>query len=272
MSLAQELNKLINLVLANLDPRDLWDSKLGSTVTANIICKNNSKSILFCLSSLIDSVDEVIVIDTGSTDQTQRIVRDFLNKEQIPFKLIQEPEFKGYSYHRNQAIKESQGDWILVIDSDEFLSQELSQLIPKLVKSKYYAGYKFFRRWIQKINSDTIEYISTKQFKGRYKSNLRVFRKSPITQYRGEIHEAIFGLERKRMDLISEEMGCIYHLDVAINDKASREQKVKNRENLKPGSGHPEEYLPENYKIESIVIKKPWILECSNPSNILTDS
>lgn len=251
MAITKEFSKIIKQIQSLFDLSSLENPGQKATISANIICKNNIKTIACSLNSLINIVDEVIIIDTGSTDGTIELV-ETLVKENFPkHKLILESCFQGYSFHRNQAIKESSGDWVLVLDSDEFLSVNLQKQLRKLAQSKIYSGYKFYRRWISSIREKDADYIFTTKFKGRYKSIVRFFRKLDRVEYRGEIHEAVFGLENKRIKTIKEDSATIYHLDVAVNSLESRSEKVKQRETFLAGSGHSEEYLPELFDIQA---------------------
>lgn len=249
MALKTEIKKLKNLVLSIFDLTSFLEQKKNPSISANILCKNNKKSIETCLQSIVPCINEIVIIDTGSTDGTLELIEKFFQENPCQYKLIKETDFKGYSYHRNQAIKESNGDWILVLDSDEYLSKEFQREIKNLCSSYLFSAYKIFRRWIVKIKDDHALYTNTQKFKGRYKSIIRLFKKLPGVEYRGDIHEAVFGLDGKRIKMLDEKL-CFYHLDVAINSYQERKDKVDKREALLKGSGHPEEYLPEDFEIE----------------------
>ena len=249
MALTKELIKLKNIVLSLFDLSSFTNLTQSQKISVNILCKNNAKSILICLESVINCVDEIIIIDTGSNDGTIELIKNFFKLHDCQYKLIEEQNFKGYSHHRNQAIKESSGNWILVLDSDEYLSKDFQNQLRTLCSSCIFSAYKIFRRWISQIDSQEAWFTNTKKFKGRYKSIIRLFKKSESVEYRGEIHEAVFGLEKKRIKNLNEKL-CFYHLDVAINNYETRKNKVEQREKLLKGSGHAEEYLPENFDIE----------------------
>ncbi|MDP9267173.1 MAG: glycosyltransferase family 2 protein [Acidobacteriota bacterium] len=69
--------------------------------------------------------NEMIVLDSGSTDRTVEIARDF------GARVFQE-EWKGYAAQKNSAIDKAGGDWILALDADEVLEAELAQEIAAL--------------------------------------------------------------------------------------------------------------------------------------------
>lgn len=86
-----------------------------------IITKNEQKVISRCISSIIDVADEVIILDTGSTDNTMNEIKKF-NDEKI--KVYQEEWQNDFSIARNSAIDKATKDWIFMIDSDEYLLPE----------------------------------------------------------------------------------------------------------------------------------------------------
>lgn len=259
MGLSREIRKTIDAAKSFCDLSTL-SNPINPKISANIICKDNIKSIELCLQSIKDTVDEIVVIDGGSKDGTLEIL------EKYNCKVIHNHDWQGYSHQRNLAIENSIGDWILVLDSDEFLSHEFKNNLSKLVNSKVYSGYRFYRRWIQPSQShgpttstdsiikqntkEALFYINATEVKGRYKPCLRLFRKSPETRFKGPIHEAIHGLEKSRIKKFDPEQNYIYHLDVAINSFEERFEKTLKRNQDLKGSGHPEEYLPELFNFK----------------------
>ena len=90
-------------------------------ITATIITFNEEDRILECLSCL-SCCDEVIVVDSGSTDKTRQMA---LSKGA----RVIERTWEGYSKQKNFAAGEARNDWILSIDADERLSIELADEI-----------------------------------------------------------------------------------------------------------------------------------------------
>lgn len=183
-------------------------------------------------------MEEIVVVDSGSDDGTLEYL-ETINK----VKFIKRKTFEGYSQHRNMALKESRSSWILVLDSDEYLSKSFLETVGDLIKTKIYSGYRIYRRWLINENS----YINLFDYRGRFTSSLRLFRNFKNIEYRGHLHEAVFGLEMKRIKKLSKDTAYIYHLDLMENSLEERIEKVLRREKTLKGSGHPEEYLPELY-------------------------
>jgi glycosyltransferase involved in cell wall biosynthesis len=80
-----------------------------------MIVKNEEEMLPRCLDSIKWLVDEIIVVDTGSTDKTMDIAREY------GAKIYEHPWQNDFSLHRNQSIGYATGDWILIIDADEEL-------------------------------------------------------------------------------------------------------------------------------------------------------
>jgi glycosyltransferase involved in cell wall biosynthesis len=95
-------------------------------VSANIITLNEEKNIARALKSL-DWVDEIIIVDSGSTDDTIKIC------EEAGARVIS-VEWPGYVKAKNLALAESTGDWIISIDADEEVTPELKKEILKEIK------------------------------------------------------------------------------------------------------------------------------------------
>ena len=71
---------------------------------------------------------EIIVIDNASSDNTQRCARKILSQYNIPFKIIEEPQL-GLSYARRRGIMESNYDFIIFCDDDNWLNSEYVQRV-----------------------------------------------------------------------------------------------------------------------------------------------
>lgn len=91
-------------------------------ISACIISFNEEKKIEDCLKSLADIVDEIVVVDSNSTDNTVEIARRYTDKI-----ILQ--GFLGFIEQKNFALEHATNDWVLSLDCDERLSPELQQAI-----------------------------------------------------------------------------------------------------------------------------------------------
>lgn len=84
--------------------------------------------------------DEIIIVDSYSTDKTKSIAQSFSNVKFI------ENRFENYSSQRNFAISKAKNDWILFLDADERLTTELKEeIIETLQTNKTYSAFLFYR-------------------------------------------------------------------------------------------------------------------------------
>jgi len=116
-------------------------------LSAILITKNEEANLERCLRS-VAWVDEIIVVDTDSTDATVEIARSFKAK-------VYSPEWKGFGPAKQYALDQAAGEWILSIDADEEVSFTLkNEIIQLLEKVPPHIGYniprktQFLGRWI----------------------------------------------------------------------------------------------------------------------------
>jgi len=104
-----------------------------------IITYNEEEHLRKCLSSMVDIVDEIIVVDSYSTDKTEEICKEF----NVTF--VQQ-KFLGYFEQKNFAVTQANHDYILSLDGDEALSDILKTSILELKKEWKHPGYYCNRR------------------------------------------------------------------------------------------------------------------------------
>ncbi len=116
-------------------------------LSAILITKNEEANLERCLQS-VAWVDEIIVVDSESTDNTVEIAKSFKAK-------VFDPEWKGFGPAKQYALEQATGDWILSIDADEEVSFTLKNEILQLLEKDpphngYYVNRKtqFLGRWI----------------------------------------------------------------------------------------------------------------------------
>jgi len=112
-------------------------------ISAAVICKNEEACIGACLASL-ESCAEIVVVDSGSTDATLAIVRDFSGRG-WPIELI-ERGWPGYAKQKQFALEQATQPWVLSIDADEWLDAELRADLPRLLQApEAVAGWRLQR-------------------------------------------------------------------------------------------------------------------------------
>jgi glycosyltransferase involved in cell wall biosynthesis len=119
------------------------------SLSVAIITLNEEKNLARTLAS-VRFAEEIVIVDSGSTDRTLEIARSFHARV---FQL----DWRGYSSQKNYALAQCTGDWILSLDADEELTSELQTQIRILLPSNppsdaYYLRRRnlFLGRWIRR--------------------------------------------------------------------------------------------------------------------------
>lgn len=116
-------------------------------LSAAVITLNEEEKIRRCLESL-SFADEIVVVDSGSTDNTVRIA------ESMGARTVFH-EWEGHIQQKNFAIDQTRGEWVLSLDADEIVSPELREEILKVLKNTRADGYAaprlvyYINRWIR---------------------------------------------------------------------------------------------------------------------------
>jgi glycosyltransferase involved in cell wall biosynthesis len=93
-----------------------------------MIVKNEERHLSRCLQSVKDIVDEMVIVDTGSTGRTKEIAYSFGAKV-FDFEWIND-----FSAARNYALEKSTSDWNLVLDADEYIINDCGSIIRNFMK------------------------------------------------------------------------------------------------------------------------------------------
>ena len=117
-------------------------------ISVVIITLNEEKNIGRCIVSVLDIADEIVVLDSLSTDKTKEICLNY------PVKFFEQP-FLGYIEQKNKALEFSTYPHVLSLDADEEISAELKKSIQKVKENGVGDGYYFNRltnycgKWIK---------------------------------------------------------------------------------------------------------------------------
>ena len=106
-------------------------------ISATVICRNEEACIGKCLASL-EGLAEIVVVDSGSTDRTLEIVDAFARRG-FPIRLFHQP-WLGYAGQKQFALDQATQPWILSVDADEWLDDELFGLLPAMASVETSVG------------------------------------------------------------------------------------------------------------------------------------
>jgi glycosyltransferase involved in cell wall biosynthesis len=111
----------------------------GQTICLNMIVKNEAPVIRRCLASVRPIIDQWVIVDTGSTDGTQALIREAL--ADLPGTLIERP-WVDFAHNRNEALAAARGrcDYIFLIDADDTLAFDEGFALPALQCDAYHVA------------------------------------------------------------------------------------------------------------------------------------
>jgi glycosyltransferase involved in cell wall biosynthesis len=92
--------------------------KRRTRLSVYVICKDEADRIEDCLKSVVGWADEIVVLDSGSSDGTLEIARSYAD-------CLVQTDWPGYGPQRNRALQQVSGDWVFSLDSDERLTPQL---------------------------------------------------------------------------------------------------------------------------------------------------
>jgi tetratricopeptide (TPR) repeat protein len=179
-----------------------------------MIVKNEAKTLPRCLESVRGVVDEMVVVDTGSTDDTVAVA------ERLGARVFHFPWCDDFAAARNAAVSHARGKWILALDADEALARETRRTLRTLLRDERYQAYLINIRSPVKGARSQSAVINAWP---------RVFRNRPEIRYAGRVHEQIspsiarMGGTVAATDLVIDHLG--YHQDFT-------DQMIKQARNL----------------------------------------
>ena len=215
--------------------------KIGKIkISACYIVKNAAKDLRRSLESVKNFVDEIIVVDTGSADDTVKVAEEF------GARIFHETWQDDFSAPRNVAIREAAGDWIVFIDADEYFINDSAKNLRAAIKLAQKAKVRGLSvKWVN-VDADNDNKIINASYV------LRIFENAPDVHYVGKIHEDVFiGDEPLSRAMAPANLLTLYHTGYSSTisrDKAERNLKLL-LEELKT-SGKPERvysYLADAY-------------------------
>jgi glycosyltransferase involved in cell wall biosynthesis len=144
-------------------------------LTVIIIAKNEAANLRICLDS-VRWADEIIVLDSGSTDETIAIAKEYTDK-------VYSTDWPGYGIQKQRALEHATGDWVLNLDADESVSDALRQEITTAIQQNTADAY----------HSPILLYFYGKllHYSWSPKHHIRLFKREGAHYSKDIVHETI---------------------------------------------------------------------------------
>lgn len=180
-------------------------------LTLSMIVKNEEKYLRDCLESVKGVADEIIIVDTGSTDRTIEIAKEY-NASIFNFQWIDD-----FAAARNFALKHSTGDYILYLDADERLSENSIGELKKILRQGAKGAFNC-----------TVNNIDTVNGKPNIMRYTRLFKNHRKLEFRGCVHEQIIDSINELGYKIIETSIEIIHIGYNIPPDKIKEKAARN--------------------------------------------
>ena len=213
-----------------------------------MIVRDEAEMLAECLASVRGVVDEMIIVDTGSTDGTVAIA------EAAGARVVHEPWRNDFAYARNVGLQHATGDYVLQLDADERLASVSRASLRAAVER---ADFELGMVTLHNVKYRGAAEADVIAGPGRLDEALRlprVIRKTPTTRFNGMIHETV-------SDWITATKGRIVDLDVHLTHLGVLPEvlaaKNKNARNIdllrKQIASEPENVIPYGYLAITLV-------------------
>lgn len=147
-------------------------------LSVTIITLNEEQIIGKCIDSVKDIADEIILVDSKSTDKTVSIAKEMGCKVFVR-------EFDNYANQKNYAASKAKNNWILSIDADETIEKELAREIKKKITNSIYDGFLIPRK-----NIILGKFIKYSRWQPNLDSHIWLWKKDK-GKWIGDVHEEL---------------------------------------------------------------------------------
>ncbi len=206
-------------------------------VGLSMIVKNEAQSLGLCLRSVSGIVSQIVIGDTGSTDNTADMARQF------GATVVSVPWQNHFANARNAVLALMQTDWVLVLDADEELDEEARNQIPNLLASnaggylvpiRNYIPTSTGRGW-DRVAMPNKDPHSRAQHAPAYfvHENCRLFRRDPEVYFVGRVHELVEARIHALGRRLSMAKFCIHHFGQLVEEEARTRKAAAYRELLR---------------------------------------
>ncbi len=198
------------------------DRPTPARISLCLIVRDEEAMLRDCLASAADHVDEIVVVDTGSTDGTVAIAESF-GAAVHEFAWVDD-----FSAARNEALRHAIGDWILVLDADERLADGAGHKIRGAVqRGGFDCGYLPVHNAVA-VDSPLAEVVAGAARRGAPVLIPRLMRHTPELAWNGRVHEAVDAWLESTSGRRSLIEAPIVHLGAVPDHRGSRRKCERN--------------------------------------------
>ena len=208
------------------------------TVGLSMIVKNESQTLGACLRSVSGIVSQIVIADTGSTDNTVDIAREF------GATVVPVPWENHFANARNAALRLMQTDWVLVLDADEELDAEARNQIPNLLRTSNAGGYLVpIRNYIPTVTGRGWDRIAEPNQNSHPRAqqapayfvheNCRLFRYDPEIYFVGRVHELVEPRINALRWRLAMAKFCIHHFGQLAQEETRNRKAASYRDLLR---------------------------------------
>lgn len=205
----------------------------NTTLTLAMIVKNEASNLGECLASVERFVDQIVIVDTGSKDNTLEIARQF------DAEIYQSVWQNDFAEARNESIKHARGDWILWMDADERLLPESASILKKLLKNENEPVA--YNVKIQNLQKDQETFIMS--------DGHRLFTNNQGIYFSGRIHEQISPSIKELDGEIRDSQIVLLHLGYSYTGEKEKRKNTRNRLLLKKMVSEDPDNAYSHYKL-----------------------
>ena len=107
-------------------------------ITAHTLVKNEERYLWYAVMSIIDHIDEILLWDTGSTDNTIKIIQDLKKRypSKVKVKLLGDVDIQEFTKVRQKMLEETESDWVFILDGDEVWWRDKIEETTHLMRTK----------------------------------------------------------------------------------------------------------------------------------------
>lgn len=201
---------------------------MGTSVSAALIVRDEADHLAECLACVVRFVDEIRIVDTGSTDATRDVARRFgVEPESFPW-------CGDFAAARNRSLELCQGDWIFVIDADERIDPADAPVLRRLTAGPPDRGYRFTtRNYTHRTDLAGFRPCPPSDghgrgFAGWFPSvKVRLFPNRPEIRFEGAVHELVNpSMERLGLPLCDSEVPVHHYPLLHSAERVRRKQEL----------------------------------------------